>query len=344
MRAAITVAPRRIEMQEVPDPIPGPGQALVKVETAGICGSDLHLFDGTNPYANYPLTQGHEFSGRVVAFNGPYDGPIKVGDRVTVEPLIYCGECFPCRNGRPNCCVRLNVLGVHVPGAFAEYIAVRTNALFPAGDLDPELTALVEPVSIGMQVVTRGQVTAQDTVAVFGAGVIGQAVLLGAADRGARVLVVDKIGSRLELARKLGAEVTVEAGMQDPAQVILDWTNGEGPSVAVDATGVPSVIRTAIDVVAPSGRVVIVGISDQEVSIPVIQFTRKELNILGSRNNTGVFGEALDLVQRHNERLRVLVTHRFPFDQAQEAMTLALDHPAEAEKVLLQIEASGAGR
>lgn len=337
MRAAVTVAPRRIELKDVPDPVVGPGEALVRVETAGVCGSDLHLYDGTNPYANFPQTQGHEFSGRVVAFGGPYDGPVQVGDRVTVEPIIACGACYPCRHGRPNCCTRLNVLGVHVPGAFADLIKVRAAAMFPAGDLDPELTALVEPISIGMQVVTRGQVTGEDTVAIFGAGVIGQAALLAANDRGARVLIVDKFASRLEIARRLGAEVMVDITRDDPQQVIAEWTAGDGPAVAVDATGAPAAIRAAIEVVAAAGRVVIVGISDQEVSIPVIQFTRKELTILGSRNNAGVFGQALDLVRRQRDRLRVLITHRLPLEQASAAMELALENPGEAQKVMLLV-------
>jgi L-gulonate 5-dehydrogenase len=340
MRAAVTVGPRHIEVREVPAPVPAADEALVRIETAGICGSDLHLFDGSNPYANYPRTQGHEFSGRVVSFGGSYDGPIDVGERVTVEPLLWCGDCFPCRNGRPNCCVRLQVLGVHVDGAFGDLIAVKTRALFPAGGLDAELTALVEPVSIGMQVITRGAVSAADSVVVYGAGVIGQASLVCARDRGARVLVVDKLRSRLDLALELGAEAVGEVGKDDVPTLIKDWTNGEGPSVAIDATGAPSVIRAAIDAVAPSGRIVIVGISDQEVSIPVIEFSRKELTILGSRNNTGVFGEALDLVQRLGDRLRVLVTHRFPLEQAQAALTLAHDRPHEAQKVMLEINPS----
>ena len=340
MRAAVTVAPRQIEIREVPDPQPASDEALVRIETAGICGSDLHLFDGSNPYANYPRTQGHEFSGRVVAFGGAYDGPVKVGERVTVEPLIWCGECYPCRNGRPNCCVRLQVLGVHVDGAFGDLISVKTRALFPTGALDAELTSLVEPVSIGMQVISRGAVTAADSVVVYGAGVIGQAALVCARDRGARVLVVDRLRSRLDLALKLGAETVAEAGKDDVPAVIKDWTKGEGAAVAIDATGAPSVIRAAIDAVAPSGRVVIVGISDQEVSIPVIEFSRKELTILGSRNNAGVFGEALDLVQRLGERLRVLVTHRFPIEEAHAALTLAHDRPHEAQKVMLVVNPS----
>ena len=337
MRAAVTVAPRRMEVRDVPDPVPGPGEALVRVETIGICGSDLHFYEGENPYANYPQIQGHEFSGRVVAFGGAYDGPVQLGERVSVEPLMPCGRCFPCRRGRPNCCTRLAVLGIHTAGAFAELVKAPVERLFPAGDLDAELTALVEPISIGMQVVTRGQVTAEDTVAVFGAGMIGQAALICAADRGGRVLVVDKIASRLDLARQLGAERVVEAGREDAAGAIAGWTNGDGAAVVVDATGVPAVIRTAVEAVAFSGRIVIVGISLQDVALPVAEFTRKELTILGSRNNAGVFGQALDLVRRRGERLRTLVTHRFTLEQAPEAIEFALHHPAEAEKVMLTV-------
>jgi threonine dehydrogenase-like Zn-dependent dehydrogenase len=176
-------------------------------------------------------------------------------------------------------------------------------------------------------------------VAVFGAGVIGQAVLVCAADRGARVLVVDKLAPRLELARKLGAERVVEAGREDPAAVIGEWTGADGPAVTVDATGVPAVIRACVDVVAHAGRVVGVGISMDEVALPVPLFTRKELTILGSRNNAGVFGQALDLVRRRSERLRVLVTHRFPLDDAPRAFDLGLRHPDRAQKILLTVTA-----
>jgi L-gulonate 5-dehydrogenase len=229
------------------------------------------------------------------------------------------------------------VLGVHTAGAFAEYVVVPQERLFPAGSLDAELTALVEPISIGTQVVTRGMVTGEDTVAVFGAGVIGQAVLACAADRGARVLVADRIPSRLEMATRLGAERVVDVTREDAAVAIKEWTDGDGAAVAVDATGAPQVIRTCVDVVAHAGRIVIVGISLKEVSLPIPDFTRKELTILGSRNNAGVFGQALDLVQRRGEQLRVLVTQRYTLDQAPEAIELALEHPDQVEKVMLKV-------
>jgi len=355
MRAAVTLGPGRIAIEERPEPVPKAGEALVRVETVGICGSDLHTYHGTHPYATFPRIQGHELSGRVVGFGAGEtgvpreprepapsgsrgtEGGIGIGERVAVEPLLSCGVCYPCRHGRRNCCVRLAVLGAHVDGALTELIAVPTGSLYPTGDLDAELAALVEPVSIGVQAVSRGEVTAEDQVVVFGAGPIGQAVTLAAVDRGARVLVVDKLPSRLALARRLGAERTAEADAGDLAAVVADWTNGDGPGVTVDAVGAPAVIRACVDFVASAGRVVIVGLSDKEVSLPVLSFTRKELTIVGSRNNAGRFGEAVSLVQRHRDRVAALITHRYELAQTAEAIEFADKHPAEAEKVLIRV-------
>jgi L-gulonate 5-dehydrogenase len=334
---AVTQAPERIEMVEVAEPVPGPGEALVRVERVGICGSDIHIYDGSHPYPLYPLTQGHEFSGEVVAFGGPYDGPVRIGERVAVEPLITCGACYPCRHGRSNCCTRIKVIGAHLDGALRELIALPTHTLYQAGELDADLAALVEPVSIGVQAVSRGMITAEDQVVVFGAGPIGQAVILAASDRGASVMAIDRLPKRLELARRLGAERTVLAGEEDPAEAVRVWTGGEGAAVTVDAVGAPAVIRACTDLVASAGRVVIIGLSNQEVSIPVIDFTRKEMTILGSRNNAGLFGVALDLVRRNQERVRQLITHRFPLERVPEAIRFAAEHPAEAEKVMIDI-------
>jgi len=337
MKAVVTVEPQRMELRDVAEPVAGPQQAIVRVEAVGLCGSDLHMFRGSDPYARFPIVQGHEFAGIVERLGGTVPRAVHVGDRVAVEPLQPCGQCYPCRRGRSNCCARLEVLGAHLPGALTERIAVRTDALYPVGDLDPELAALVEPVSIGLQAVSRGAVDADDRVVIFGAGPIGQAVLLAAVDRGARVLVADRVPHRLELARALGAEDTVDVSTRDIGDRVADWTNGDGASVVVEATGVPSVSRLAVELVAHAGRVVILGTSDDEVSLPIIAFTRKELTILGSRNNNGLFGQAVDLVQRQCARARLLITHRFPLEQTQQAIEFAMAHTAEAEKVMIRV-------
>ena len=337
MKMACTLAPLRMEVREAADPAPGPGEALLRVEAVGLCGSDLHFYQGDNPYCTFPQTQGHEVCGTVLSFGAQYDGPLRAGQRVCLEPLRPCGACYPCRTGRPNCCTKLQVLGIHAPGGLAELYTVAAANLHDIGDLDPECGAMVEPISIGLHAVGRGQVTAADTVAVFGAGPIGQAILLAAVDRGARVLMVDRIPSRLAMARALGAERIVDVNEEQAAEVIAAWTNGEGAAVVFDATGVPAVIRACVDAVASAGRLVIVGISTQEVSIPVINFTRKEMTILGSRNNVGVFGEAVDLVRRNRELVRSLITHRFSLERVPEAIAFALAHPTEAEKVMILV-------
>lgn len=337
MRYAVTTAPGQMEVRETTEPEPEPGQALIRVEAVGLCGSDFHLFHGTHPYARFPQTQGHEFVGVVERFGPGYDGPVTIGERVAVEPLISCGHCFACRRGRYNCCRELKVMGAHVPGALAERVAVRASALYPVGDLPARVAVLTEPISIGLQCVVRAGVTAGDTVVVVGAGPIGQAVVLGAADRGARVLAADRIGSRLDMAMRLGAERVVNTSSEDLDAAVSGFTAGEGASIVVEATGVPALLRRSFDVVAHSGTIVVVGISDQEVSIPVIEFSRKEVDVLGSRNNSGIFQDAVDLVRRHRDRVAGLVTQTFPLAEVPSAIEYAMNNPQDVEKVVITV-------
>jgi len=339
MKRAVTLAPRSLEIRDVPEPVAEAGQAIIEVDAVGLCAGDLTLYTGEHPYATYPTTQGHEFSGRILAFGEGYDGSLSVGDRVSVEPLLPCFSCLPCRRGRPNCCTRLQVIGAHVPGGLAERIALPTRTLHAAAGLDAELAALVEPISIGLHGVRRSGLRRDDQVVVFGAGPIGQAVLLAARDSGARVLAVDRLSARLELALRLGAELTVDVSAEDAAPVIAEWTRGEGPVVVIEATGVPAVVRQAIDIVASSGTVVVIGLSAKEVEVPMIEFTRKEISVLGSRNSAGIFGEAVDLVRRNADTVRHLVTDRFPFERVGEAIEFTLANQAHAEKVIVHMRA-----
>lgn len=336
MRAMVTTKPRTMTFREVPFPEPSAQQALVRVESVGLCGSDYHLYTGDHPYVTYPQIQGHEFCGIVEQLPIGYAGMITVGDRVAVEPLISCGTCFPCRNGHYNCCTTLQVLGAHTSGALAEHIAVHADSLHEVRTLDRETAALVEPVSIGLQAVYRAGVRSGDYVAVFGAGPIGMAATLACMDRGARVMAIDTLMSRVELAQRMGAERGVVSG-DDTLEQIREWTGGDGPRVVIDATGVPAVIRSAVEVVASSGTIVIVGLSHREVAIPVVEFTRKELNVLGSRNNAHVFAEAVSLVEKYQTLARSLVTQRYPLDKTGDAILFALEHPDQVEKIIIQV-------
>jgi threonine dehydrogenase-like Zn-dependent dehydrogenase len=335
VKAAVTVAPRRIEVIDEEEPSREPGLARVRIGAVGLCGSDLHLFLGDHPYSRFPLTQGHELAGTVVDLPEDYRGGLRPGDIVAVEPYFSCGRCYPCRRGRWNCCTELRVLGAHVPGGLKEVIAVPVEKLHATQGLDAELTAMVEPISIGVMAVERGEVAPDDTVVVFGAGPIGLAILLACKDKGTGVTVLDIVEPRLALAREVGADLVLNSRDVSFRGAIDSWTNGDGPAVVFDATGVPAVIRTCVDLVAPAGRVVVVGLSLEEVAIPVVDFTRKELTILGSR--AGLFPDAVRLVERNRELVRDLITHRYPLEETQAALTFALENPAEAEKVIVLV-------
>lgn len=335
MRKAVTLSPGSLVVQETSPPERGEGEVLLDVLIVGLCGSDYHLFSGQHPYGRYPQTQGHEFTGRVRELPSSYSGELSVGDVVVVEPTRSCGTCFACQHGRYNCCSSLQVMGAHIPGALADIVAVPLSAVYAIGDLPTDIATLVEPVSIGLQAMTRTGAQAGDDVVVLGAGPVGLAAALAAVDQGARVLLADKIPSRLQEGLLLGVEATVDTAQEDLAERVAVFTGGRGAAAVIDATGVPALIRAAVEIVAHSGTVVIVGISDKTVELPVIDFSRKELNIRGSRNNTGLFPEAIDLVSRHREPLAHWITQRIQPEQIAETIEFALEHPQDVEKVFV---------
>ncbi len=336
MKQAVTAAVRRVEISEAPEPpAPKEGEALLDIAAVGICGSDIGMWTGTDPYAVFPIRQGHEFSARIASFGPGYGGELRVGQLVAVEPLLPDHTCIACRRGHPNCCRNLRVFGAHLDGAFTELLVVPAGNLYDAFDLTAELAAFVEPISIGLQMVTRSGIAAADRAVIFGAGPIGQAVQVAAADRGARLLSVDVVPGRLERALANAAEVAVNGRDEDVAARILAWTDGEGPAVVFEATGVGAVFRTAIDVVAASGTVVVAGTSNDDVAIPSLTLVKKEINLLGSRNNAGLYGQAVDLVRRNRERCEALITQRWSLDQLQEAMEFGDANPALANKMVV---------
>ncbi|MBL7253241.1 zinc-binding dehydrogenase [Paractinoplanes lichenicola] len=319
-RRVVTLAPGRMELRTGPIPVPPPGHALLRVEAVGLCGSDYHIFDGTHPYAVFPQVQGHEFVGLVD------------GERMVVDPLRGCGKCFPCTRGRPNCCVDVTVLGVQAPGGLADHVVVPSGQLVSARGLPAHLAVLAEPLAIGLHAVNRGAVASGDDVVVIGAGPIGLAAALAAADRGARVLVADRVASRLE---KAVAVCLVDTTTEDLATAVAEFTGGAGPAVVVEATGVPALVRLAVDMVAHSGTVVVVGISTDDVGLKVSDLSRKELTIVGSRNSAGEFPAAVDLIARRPEVVAGWVTHTFGLGEVPQAIAFASANPHLVEKVVI---------
>jgi len=296
MRATIIEAPHRMKVGAWDTPEPLQDEVLISVRAAGICAGDLYFYTGKNPYAIYPQVCGHEIAG-VVADIGKGVTGYKPGDRVVVEPYVGCGICYPCRIGRPNCCARLEIIGVHRAGGYAEYLvapAVKVHK-FP-DNLSFTLASFVEPIGIGVQACRRAALRPDESVLVLGCGPIGLSIVEVARAQGARVTAVDMLQSRLDAAAKLGAKV-VRAD-EKFRQTILEETRGEGPPIIIEATGNPQAVEEAVDLVASGGRIVIVGLIKEGVGVklPGLNFTRKEMTILGSRGSEKCFPESIELL------------------------------------------------
>ncbi len=343
MRAAVTLAPNEMAVGSVDDPVPGPEDVIVRPELVGVCGSDIHFYSGHLRIAPkgpslYPRIQGHEFAGIVESVGSKAAGKVEIGARVSVWPLASCGRCYPCRIGRRSVCDNFELIGIHTDGALAELVRVPIDQTFGVGDLPAALGAFVEPMAVAVHGVARGGVASGEQVVVLGGGPIGQAVSLAAQARGARVLLVEPIASRRKLADALGAEITLDPRADSVTSSVGEWTSGEGAPVVIDASGVPDVIRTAVDLVASAGRLVVVGISDQQVALPIGPFTEKEFDIRGSScHERADFDEAIRLVSETRDRLEPQLRTEFALEQTAEALEFSRSCPEAAMKVMVRV-------
>lgn len=231
------------------------------------------------------------------------------------------------------------MIGVHVNGGLAESVVVPAARVFPLPpDLSPEAATLCEPFSIGMQAMARGAIDADDRVAILGAGPIGLTVLAIAKSRGAQVAMIDLLDSRLAFAQRLGADLTINGSSANPTDMILEWTDGEGASAVVEATGNARAVESTVDLVASAGRIVLVGVTTKPVTFPGLDFTRKELTIHGSRNSASVFGEAVSFVSKQRDVVSAMVTHRFGFDEVMRAFETADTQPEAVCKAVITIK------
>jgi L-gulonate 5-dehydrogenase len=296
MKALVLHAPQQLAIGEWPTPQCGARDVVIRPIAAGICAGDMQHYGGRNPYTKYPLVCGHEVCGTVVEA-GDEVQRFKRDDLVVIEPVVGCGHCYSCRHGKPNCCMNFCLIGLHRPGGYAELcVAPESNVHAVPPGLDPVSASFAEPLSIGIHACRRGEVAGGDYCLVLGAGPIGLAILEIARLRGARVVITDINEDRLAFARDLGAK-TLKANDKLIAAV-LEQTNNEGADVVIEATGSPQAVESTIDLVAPGGRIVIVGLVKKGigVTLPGLDFTRKEVNLLGSRNSVNCFPEAIALL------------------------------------------------
>ena len=338
MKCAVLHGPRDLRLEERSIPEIGIGEVLVKIKAAGICGSDVHFYEGVHPYSNYPRVHGHELSG-VIEEKATGITHVDTADPVVIEPLLYCGTCYPCRIGKYNCCVNLQVIGAHVDGGFADHIKVPAYLVhkIPSG-LPFDLAATCEPYSIGYHATQRAQVTAEDKVLVLGAGAIGLTVIDFAKLAGADVYVAEISSFRRNMARHFGADVILDPSKQDIAGKILELTNGEGVGVVIEATGVTQVMENTENMVAAGGRIVIAGLTSEKVAFTGINFTRREMTVLGTRNSAGEFPDVIDAIASGKTHSHRLITKKFPFWDIVKAFQYTSANIANEGKVMIEFD------
>jgi L-gulonate 5-dehydrogenase len=334
VKAVFVKEPRSLDIVALPDPSPGPGEVLVHVRAAGICGSDVHIYHGTNPLAKYPRVIGHEFAGEIAALGEGTARKLSVGDHVAVDPVTSCGVCYPCSVGRRNVCSKLSVFGVHRDGGMAEFVAVpAANAHLVPKEWLWEKAVMTEPFSIAANILSRTECTARDRVLILGAGPIGLTVLMSTVLLGARAAVADVLDSRLEIARNLGAERVFNSKTQNLEEEALKWSE-EGVPLIVDAACIPDIFPSILRMASPAGRIAHLSFAETPAVISPLEITKKELSIIGSRLNCNMFPRVIEWFKRGLEPEK-LISHSFSFTQARDAFSLIEEKPLETCKVVL---------
>jgi 2-desacetyl-2-hydroxyethyl bacteriochlorophyllide A dehydrogenase len=297
---------------EAPGELP-PGYARVRVNRVGVCGTDWHAYRGKQPFFSYPRVLGHELGVVVEQVNDP-NSAIKPGDKCVVEPYLNCGQCIACRRGKPNCCVNLKVMGVHVDGGMRQWMIAPAAKLHRSDKLSLDELALVEPLGIGCHAVQRAGIVSGEWVLVIGAGPIGLSVIPFAQAAGGHIIVMDVSAKRLEFCqRAMGVQHVMDVG--DSGQ-LGELTGGDLPTCVIDATGNPASMARCFELAAHGGRIVFVGLFQGDLTFNDPNFHRRELTILASRNSRPEdFERIISMVERGQINTRPWITHRATADE-----------------------------
>ena len=316
--------PDVVRVAEVPRPVPGPGEVLIEVHRAGICGTDLHILDGDYALARFPMTPGHEFSGVVAALG---DGVVerRVGERVTADPNLPCGRCAACGRGEANQCERLEVVGVTRDGAFARFVVVPEGAVVPIGDLSFAEGALVEPLACVVWGLERIRVPVGSAALVYGLGPMGALIVQALRSAGVtRVVGVDPSETRRAYAHTLGV-----TEVYAPNEVATGALDADGYELVVDATGIPSVLEEAFERVRPRGTLWVFGVAAGDATEPFRPYDifKKDLTIVGSFAVNRTVPQAVRMLQDGAVSVDGLVSHVLPLSRFEEGLTLARSDP-----------------
>lgn len=338
MLSVVVDRPNSLAVREVPRPEPAPGEVRVRVRYAGICGSDLHIYHGQNPFVSYPRIIGHEFVGRIDAVGAGVDTK-RIGERVAVDPVISCGQCHACRIGRRNVCRNLRVLGVHRDGGFSQYVtAPAANAYVIPKGVAETCASIIEPFAVAANVTSRTGVLPDDVALVYGAGPVGLNLLQVLKKvYGVRTFITDHLDERLALARECGAaEDEIINTSREPLPQALEKRGVDGgPTLIYDAVCHPSILEEAVRIAAPAGRIGLLGFSPTPSQIPQQELTKKELTLAASRLNCAMFPTVIDWIGKGLVQPERIITHTVDFRDVGSAFDIAEKQPRYSCKVLL---------
>jgi 2-desacetyl-2-hydroxyethyl bacteriochlorophyllide A dehydrogenase len=337
LKALVIKEPGEAQIQSIAEPEARDRTVLLKVRMVGLCGSDLNSFRGKNPLVTFPRVPGHEVAATVVSEANGIPG-FPRGTDVAISPYTSCGKCAACRCGRPNACQFNQTLGVQRDGALCEFIAMPAEKLYPAKLSIKEL-CLVEPLTIGFHAVARARVMPEDIVAVIGCGGVGLGAVAAASARGAKTICVDVDQDKLQLAMRAGGSLSVDTRNEGLHERLMEFTEGRGPDVIIEAVGTPQTFRAAVEEVAFTGRVVYIGYAKEPVTYETRLFVQKELDVMGSRNaQPEDFRAVIQMLEEGRFPVDESVSSIVPLEQAPEALRAWSDDPAKVKKIMVKLD------
>lgn len=339
MKAVQIVKPNELRVIDVEMPVMNEtDNVLVKMTAAGICGSDVGIYHGTNAAATYPRIIGHEMVGQV-AKTGAGVEHLKAGDRVIVNQVTSCGHCYPCRIGRGNVCAHLAVRGVHIDGGYCEYIAVPEKDCYRLPDqLSDQDAVMIEPTTIALQACARAGLGQDDTLLIYGCGALGSSILKIARLYCKQIMVADIQPDKLAAAKQYGAAQTINPAHENLVEKVREYTNGEGVTVSIDAVCSQDSLAVLLQATGNAGRVITMGFSTAATEINQFAVTSKELDIRGSRLQNQMFGRAIELIEEGKLDLNHSISHTFSLLNAQEAFDFVDRHDPSTRKIVFTFD------
>ena len=340
MKASRFLGNKTFAVTDLPTPHAGPGELVLRNQVCGVCGTDLHIYHGEPGSAdvNPPVVLGHEYSGEVVEVGEGVTG-FAVGDHVTVDPNIYCGHCAYCQNGKKQLCPSMEAIGATRDGGFAQYSRIPASQAFKLEPTVPwEAAAMAEPLTISLHGIHRGGLKAGEYCAIIGAGPIGLAAAMVAQAYGAHAILLDLVQERLDFAKSLGVEYTINSGKEDANARVHEITGGEGAQQVMECSGANPAIRSTLDLVSHAGRITFTGWPKKETSLPTDTITRKEIDLRGARTSAGEFPEALELIATKKVDMLKLLTKTVKLEEVPETIIDIEKNPGSYMKVVVTME------